>query len=227
MKVKATTKKKSINEPELKGLEQSFVNKDGKKVVLKSFLTEADWWVQKSRTRTAYIVLHDAVKRIADEAGIAGDPDYKILISPSVTNNYMTAIQVTICDSKGRCTNEIGETSRDNLGTKGRANPINMTQKRAYDRAVFRHLKITGLLGEDEIQEDENKNIMDDFASLPDEDKKKIAPLINKILAAKSKVELAEFSKLMKAKKAELNEAQLSVLRLRWQKKLASFVKTF
>ena len=211
---------------DLSTLTHSFINAQGKTVFLKDFLKEGDWWALKSRKGVSWIVLHDAVKRIAVEAGISTDPEYKLFITPTTQNNYTTAIQVTITDSMGRRTTDIGETSRDNLGTRGRNNPINMAQKRAFDRAVFNHLGITGLLGEDELQEDEEKNTMDDFESLPDNEKQEIAPLLNEIFAVKDKKDLMSFKVKMSKTKVGLNDAQLSVLRLRWKKKLAELTET-
>ena len=212
---------------EMDGLNQTFKSVAGNPIKLKDFLTESDWWTLKTRSSFVYIVLHDAVKKIAREAGINTDPEYSIMIPPSVNNNYTTVMQVKICDSTGKCTTDIGEVSRDNLGSRGRNNPVNMAQKRAFDRAVFNHLGITGLLGEDEIQEDEEKNTMDDFESLPDEEKKIIAPLLNQIFAAKIKPDLMKFKAEMVKQKVGLNEAQLSVLRKRWTKKLAELSSSF
>lgn len=223
---RATTKEKPKEEKdiELIGLEQSFETKSNKKVPLRSFLKEGDWWVLKGRKKTTIIILHEAVKKIADEAGIKTDPDYTVLTQPSYENNYQYLIQARICDDKGRCTTELGEVNRSNLGPRGRHNPANMAQKRAFDRAVFRHLGISGLLGEDEIEEDEIKKDMDE---LTHEERQAISMLINDILLAKNKADLMKFKVTIKKQVKLFNERQLDVLRNLWKKQLAAFEKSF
>ena len=167
------------------GLYQSFmVPGENKMVVLKDLLTEKDWWILKSRKRETLIVTHDAVKKVADSAKILTDVKYDFKIHPNSSNNYLTVVECTICDGTGRCTTEIGESSRDNLGSRGRQNPVNMAQKRAYDRAVFRHLGITGLLEENELPDEEEQDGMDRLS--PDE-AKQVAEWVNKIIGAKNK----------------------------------------
>lgn len=207
----------------LSGLEQGFKNKNGKVIKLKSFLKEGDWWELKSDKRVTVIILHDAVKKIANEAGISTDPEYKVLTQPVIENNYTYLIQVKITDSKGRSTVELGEASRHNLGSRGRNNPANMAQKRAFDRAVFTHLGITGLLGEDELIDEENK----EMDKLSHDDQKKIVPLLNELFAATSKEALKAFSAKMTKIKEEYSPAQLDTLRGIYTKKLAVMQKSF
>lgn len=224
---KIIKKKDSLPEDkknELDGLNQTFVNKEGKTIQLRSFLKEGDWWEQKSKKRITYIILHEAVKKIADEAGITTTPEYTLLLQPTVQNNYAYLIQVRITDHTGRQTIELGESSRLNLGSRGRNNPANMAQKRAYDRAVFRHLGIVGLLGEDELPDEDEPQEMDKISH---EEKKAIVPLINDILLAKGKTELGLVKTKILKSKASYNEGQLDVLRGLFKKKLADLQKTF
>ena len=217
---KAKTKEEQV----VPGLEQSFIDKDQKVVKLGDFLESNDWWELKRGKNRATIVLHDAVKKIADRAGISTDVGYKVLIEPSVTNNYTIAIEARIVGPDQRTTTEIGEVNRGNLGNRGRSNPINMAQKRAYDRAVFRHLGITGFLGEEELQDDEEtKSEMD---TLTIDEQKAIVPFINKIVNSKTAAELKVISSEIKKTSTILIDKQLVVLRNLWSKQLASFQKT-
>lgn len=210
--------------PDMSGLDQSFVNRLGQQMILKNFLTEKDWYELKSKKRVVHILTHDAVKKIAKEAGITTTPEYSILVQPSTTNNYTFLIQVRITDHMGRQTIDLGESSRSNLGTKGRSNPANMAQKRAFDRAVFTHLGITGLLGEDELPDEEDPTEMD---KLTPEESQAIAPLINKLFATTNKQLLSAFNSVMKKEKDKYTENQVNVLRGLYKKKLAEMQNSF
>lgn len=205
------------------GLEQTFIDKTGEDVMLKNFLKKTEWWVLKKKNTIAVIITHDAVKRIADAAGIKQDPRYEILTQPSYQNNYQYLMQCTICDHLGRCTTELGESNRSNLGSRGRNNPANMAQKRGYDRAVFRHLGINGLLGEDDIDEEKES----DMKTLTPEEAKAVAPLINELLVVKKKSDIDAFNKKMKETKGQYSEGQLSVLRKLRDTKLGDMSNTF
>lgn len=207
--------------PELRGLDQSFIDRHGNAVLLKDFLKEGDWWELKNKKSIRHIIYHDAVKKLADAAGINSVVNYNVLIQPSVSNNYMLLLQATVTDEKGRSSTGLGETNRSNLGLRGRANPGNMAEKRAYDRAVFNHLRITGLLGEDELPDEPEEQEME---KLTDEEKKIIAPLINEIWAAKTKNDLSAFNKRMTSVKGSLNEKQLDILRGLYKKKMLDFI---
>ena len=210
--------------PDLSGLEQSFTNSKGKNVELKDFLTKEDWWEMKGRKGSKVILTHDAVKKIADAAGILTNPKYDILTQPNYQNNYQYLIQVIICDGKGVCTTELGESNRSNLSARGRGNPANMAQKRAYDRAVFRHVGITGLLGEDELEETEPPK---DMERLSEEEQQAIVSYVNDLLLAKKKPDLSKFQIRMKKEKSTLSETQLEYLRKLFKKKLAEISKSF
>lgn len=205
------------------GLEQAFIDKAGEDVLLRDFLKKDEWWVLKKKMSVAVIVTHDAVKRIADRAGIKTDPRYEILTQPTLQNNFQYLMQCTICDHLGRCTTELGESNRANLGSRGRNNPANMCQKRAYDRAVFRHLGINGLLGEDDIDEEKEANMK----TLTPEEAKAIASLINELLIVKKKTDIDAFNKKMKASKDQFTEDQLNVLRKLRDTKLGELSDTF
>lgn len=225
-KVKKETKKNDVEkiEPDLSGLEQSFTDKNGNTILLKDLLTKEDWWEMKGRKGSKVILTHDGVKKIADTAGILTNPKYDILTQPNFQNNYQYLIQVTICDASGRCTTELGESNRSNLSSRGRGNPANMAQKRAYDRAVFRHVGITGLLGEDELEDAETPK---DMEKLSEDEQQQIVPFVNDLLLAKNKADLTKFQTKMKSAKSGLNDNQLDYLRKLFKKKLAEQAKSF
>lgn len=222
-KLKIKREKKIETLPELNGLNQLFKTQDGKKLKLKDILKKDDWWELKNRNKIIMILTHDAVKKIADEAGISTNIDYSILTQPSHENNYQQTWQAKISDPGGKITVEIGEVNRNNLGSRGRNNPANMAQKRAYDRAVLRHLGIVGFLGEDELPEKEEEKM----ENLTPDDAKQIVALLNQIFAAKDKKELMDFSNKMQELKLSYSELQLEVLRNAWGNQMVKFNKSF
>lgn len=235
MKKTKVAKKKVVKEVKAKydGLEQTFISNAGKKYALKNVLKDGDWWELKSRGKVSYILTHDAVKKLADIAGISSEVDYSILTQPSYENNYQQTWQAKVRDAfipttpsmTVKVTTEIGEVNRNNLGTRGKNNPANMAQKRAFDRAVLRHLGIVGFLGEDELP-DRDEEKMD---TLDPDEAKAIVGLLNEIFATKNQKELMAFStKMVTVKEVEmLNEKQLGVLRNAWNNQSLKFSKSF
>jgi len=211
--------------PVLYGLEQAFKDKNGKKTILKDFLTDKDWWEHKGKTYLAVILTHDAVKRIADAGGIMSNPEYTILTQPNYQNNYQYLMQIKICDTKGQCTTEMGESNRSNLSSRGRGNPANMAQKRAYDRAVLRHMGLNGLLGEDELEDVEP--IKENMETLTEEEKQAVVPFINKIWASAKKPDLAKVQVEIKNEIKSFSVNQLDFLRKQFKKKVAELSNTF
>lgn len=214
------TKKVEKNEVLKDGLDQQFIAKDSTIVKLREFLKPSDTWELKKRGSKLTIVSHEAVQKIADKAGISANVKYRILIEPHVNNNHTIVVEATVTDDLLRSTNECGESNRSNLGAKGRTNPFNMAQKRAYDRAVFRHLGISGLLGEDELPDEEEKN--NDkypmFENLNDDQKKQIVPVWNKLLGSKTPAELNKIGTEIKKMSKMLNSDQLEHLRNQFRK---------
>lgn len=206
------------------GLDQIFLDKNDTPVKIRDFIEPEDTWELKKRGSKATIITHDAIKKIADRAGISTNVGYRVMIEPHVNNNYTIVIEATVTSPKGS-TNELGEANRSNLGNKGRANPVNMSQKRAYDRAVLRHLGIGGLLGEEELpDEEESKKEMD---NLTIDEQKAIVPLINQIINTKRLPELNKFKLQMKKIANQYKEYQLVVLRNLWVKQFAKLQKSF
>lgn len=202
------------------GLNQSVTLSDGTKVLLYTLVGEKDFW-QTGGKKKMTILTHSCLQRIADLCGVSKDVKYTVLTQPDAYNNYQYTFQATICmESKPNvCATEIGEANRNNVGSMGRNNPANMAQKRAYDRAVQRLLGITGLLSEEELSDNETKENMD---KLSPEDSKKIAPIINQLLLAKTKEQFAKFNTDMKNKLSkDLNPEQLDYLRKLYKKTFA------
>jgi len=202
------------------GLEQTVLGTPLFKVIR----PEHVWQTSGKIKRT--IITHDGVKRIADFAKVSKDVQYSILTQPDAYNNYQYTIQAKVC-IKGKpddCAVEIGEANRSNLGNKGRNNPASMAEKRAYDRAVFRLLGITGVLSEEELSDEEQEE--DDMHGLSHNGLKQIAPLINQITLAKDKSDLMEFNGKMKLEAKNYQPDQINYLREFYKKKLADISKT-
>lgn len=218
--------KDKLDPSKIEGLQQFFNDDKGVPVKLASILTEKDFW-QTGGKRVMTILTHDCVKRLADVAGLSKKVGYKILTQPDAYNNYQYTIEVTVCrlSNPDDCAVEIGEANRNNLGSKGRQNPANMAQKRAYDRAVLRLLGITGLLSEEELSDEENNN-QKEMDSISPDDVKLIAPLVNQLLLAKTKEQLIQFNNSMKTKAANCKPEQLDYLRKLYKKAVAEVTST-
>lgn len=222
---KGTKRKKAVHKKIYEGLEQTFQDKDGKSVSLKDVLDRKDWWELKDKDSVYIIITHKAIQKLADIAGINRDPEYNLILAPDIRNDYAYIFQCKICDSSKKCTIELGEANRKNLGPRGRNNPGNMAQKRAYDRAVLRHLGLTGFLGEDELPDKEDKTR--ELERLSPDETKPIAGLINEIISAKNVTDLKSFTAKMKKEKHKYTDRQLEGLRRYWLNKKNSFEKTF
>lgn len=218
----SNSEKKSISTA-LESLKETFKNKDNNLVELKSVLIEDDVWVLKKRGSESVILTHNAIQKIADTAGIDKKVTYQILIQPSYQNNYQLSMEATI--TKGdEVVNEIGEVNRSNLNARGKNNPTNMAQKRAYDRAVLRMLGLQGLLSENELTEETDDKQMD---NLTIDQQKKIAPIVSKILNAKTNAMLTAVQKEIKLTVKSYTEEELTHLRGQYKKQLATITKTF
>jgi len=206
------------------GLDQEFTLKSGRSITLRKFIVPTDAWTTKGNRQNT-IIKHDGVRKIADAAGVSKAVEYKILTQPDAMNNYQYTIEARVCMVKNKddCAIELGEANRSNLGGRGRNNPANMAQKRAYDRAVFRLLGITGILSEEELADEEKEEHMD---PLTHDERKAIAPIINQLLLAKTKSDLILFDKNMKAVAKNYNSTQLDYLRGLYKKTVGLLSKT-
>lgn len=214
--------KKTNNIPE--GLNQKFIGRDKKHHKLKDVLSDGDWWETTGKEKTV-LLKHDAVKKIAKIAGYKVTK-YEVVIQPTIYNNMTISVLPTVLDSNGELVQpEMGEASRDNLGSNGKRFPLSIAQKRAFDRTVLSGLGISGVLSEDQLpDEDKEKSKMD---NLTHEEKKTIAPLITQLMLAKKKTEFAYFSKNMPENKTKLalNEEQVTYIKKLYQKRLAEIQK--
>lgn len=227
MKKKQVEKKKIQKAPVAKkipeGLDQKIKSGSGKMIKLIDIIKPKEVWETKGKTKRT-IITHDGVKKIADVAGVSQDVQYTVLTQPDIYNNYQYTIQARICRGK-ECTSEIGEANRNNLGAKGRQNPANMAQKRAFDRAVLRLLGITGILSEEELSDEEDYSKENNMDELTHEERRKIAPLINQLLLAKNKNDIATFSMKMKSEAKKFAEHELAYVRKLYQKRLGELQK--
>ena len=225
MKKETKQKEKTVVTKELiEGLQQSFTLKNGKSTTIQKALSSKDVWQTNGRVKRT-ILTHDAVKKLADMAGISRAPEYSVLTQPSAMNNYQYTMQVRICSESGKnCVTEIGEANRSNLGSKGRGNPANMAQKRAYDRAVLRFLGITGMLSEEELTDNEEDN--DKMEGLSHEERKSLAPMLNQLLLVKNNQEMILFSRQMKEKAKTFLPVQLDYMRKMYKKKVGLLTAT-
>lgn len=206
------------------GLNQSFTNADSKTVhMLSDVLTESDYWELKKRGSKSLILTHSAIQKIADLAGIDKHVKYDVIISPNYQNNYQLSINATI-KYGDTLVNEIGEVNRSNLTSRGKHNPTNMAQKRAYDRAVMRALGIRGLLSEEELTSAEDDK---DMENLTVDQQKKVAKYVSKVILAKTTKDLAAVKTMIVAAKSELLLDELNYLRKIYKKKLAELSKSF
>ncbi len=196
----------------------------GKK--LHQIITKEDAWQTKGRTvRT--IIKHDGVKKIADFAKVSKDVEYKILTQPDAMNNYQTTMSAKVCiqGKPTECATELGESNRSNLSGRGKNNPANMAEKRAYDRAVFRLLGITGILSEEELSDEEETE--ENMDTLSHDERKQMAPVLNKLLLAKNHKDLIVFNRDMKAGGTKgYNDKQLGYLRSLYQKRHGELTST-
>ena len=225
MKKAVPAKKIEKKEPP-EGLQQTFKDKNGKLVKLIKVLKPNDVWETNGKTKRT-IISHSGVQKIADAAGVSKDVEYSVLTQPTAMNGYQYTIQARIKRIKHLVNEdnqitELGEANRNNLGSRGRNNPGNMAQKRAYDRAVFRLIGITGILSEEELSDEEVTNEMDGLTS---DEMKKIAPAINQLLLATGEKDLIVFGNKMKVEAKNLTENELAYLRKLYQKTLAGFKK--
>ncbi len=205
----------------IEGLEQTFITKDGKQMTIKKAISPKEVWTTNGHNRRT-IISHSGVQKIADMAGIDKVVQYQVLTQPDAYNNYQYTMMATVSSKRHGTATEIGEANRSNLGTKGRGNPANMAQKRAYDRAVFRLLGITGILSEEELSDEETQETME---GLTHDERKSIAPLINQLMLAKDNKQLIQFSNQMKIKSKELNDNQLNYMRKLYKKRVAELQK--
>ncbi len=223
MNQKNQEKNENKEEKKFPGLEQQFLNSEGGWTQLQMILVEGDWWEQKGKEKTTIILTHEAVQKIAKQAGFVCE-DYTIKTQPDVYNNYQLTVQAVIKDKNGNLLEpQWGESNRNNLGSRGRSNPANMAQKRAYDRTVLKALGISGMLSEEELAD----NKEEDMENLTDDEKKVLAPILNKIILVKSKEQLSSVNTTIKQdlKKITLNEAQLTYLRKFFMKKSGELAK--
>lgn len=216
-------KKTEVVSNKTPGLEQTFLSSTGEFVLLADVLNESDWWESKSGKKISVILTHSAVEKIAELAGLKVI-DYIVKTQPDCYNNYQYTVQANIVRKDGSMLNpEWGEANRNNLGNKGRNNPANMAQKRAFDRTVLKGLNLLGLLSEEEIADENDDNKMNNLN--PDE-AKAIAIVLNRVLTIKTKPQLTEFNQWMSKEAKKYTKEQNDAIRKTFNAKIIELNKT-
>lgn len=175
----------------------------------------------KMITDTKYIMRRDAIKRIADAAGLSSSKT--LVIAPSIDNNQLTAFDVTVVDTTGKSTTMLGEASNENTRGVSRQYKALTAERRGFVRAVLNHLSITGIYGEDEFVEDADEVELPESETPSREEFESIAPFINKILNAGSKEALQEVGEAIKADASTLSDREMKYLRELYKKNLLKF----
>lgn len=173
---------------------------------------------KKFVTEKRYLIKRDGIRKIAGVAGIKPEVMKTLVVSPSVTNNYMIAFDVTIEDLDGKKTTMLGEASNEN--TKGIARMYKglTAERRGYSRAVLVHLGLTNVYGEDEfvLEEEIQDGEIDTTTShdLPSpEEFVKIKDVISLFTGATNRKELQDAVEKSREIKDELSPEQMNLLR--------------
>lgn len=221
-----------------------FLDAKGKEVKLKKVVSEKETWLLEKRGQPVKtrIISNKGVQKIAREAGIRTQYEVKESenIIPKPENSMLHIVEVTIecmaADKKNPqgCFHDpydkkltmTGEASRQNTG-RGKDYLRSMAEKRGYDRAVLRHLGMDGVYSEEEasaFEADEDKKKVENNKP---EDFEQIAPMINLLLNAKDKKELANAVATIKSNSTSYNPAQLQYLRELYAKRNSEVNKEF
>jgi len=222
-------KKKSSN-----GLSTAtFLDKSGKKIKLTDVISKEDCWELKKKNDIVQIMTHNAIKRIANIAGISKNFDVAESenIDPSYKNELEYIVRVTIhClaidakDKKG-CIHDnerdltiTGEANRISTPHRGRGYLRKMAEKRAFDIAVLEHLGLySSVFSEEEAADFERKR---EPSILPGmKNFEEIVPEINAILNAKDIERLKMVGKKIKSgvKIEKYSDMQIKYLRELYQ----------
>ena len=254
--------------PGEKVIESTFTNKLGETVRVSGIIGKEDCWAKEFQVRTAdetgekkyriqkrinWILTHDAVEKLAAEAGISPTYDKSTYAyEPKYDNelNHVMDITIKCCAVKGspgvmtlleankspndfecyhsdftRFTTMRGEASRISASNKGRGYLAWMAEKRGYDRAVIRHLQLDSVYSEIEA-EVFSQEVEEEKSYKPgDPEFEKISIYVNAIINAKSPVDLLAAQGTIKLAVTTLNEKQLTYLRVLYRNKYAEMQK--
>ena len=234
-KRKLRRKQKEEQQPEVESpLAQTFIasDKPGVPINLTDIISEKDTYkkVKEKRdgrrkiTETKWLIKRDAVRKIAEAAGII-DTKKSIIIQPSVDNYQMIAFDVTVTDRSGRSTTMLGEASDVNTTGVAKMYKALTAERRGYVRAVFVHTGLKNLYGEDEfIEGGEGEDVEVEDEKAPTlEEFEPIAHIVNAITEAQSKEDLDLVGERIKTERETLSDKQVEYLRAFYIKKQATF----
>ncbi len=229
---------------------QVFLNRSNVAVKLTDVINESTDLYTKERkrktgksivTETKWLIKRDAVYKIAKVAGLDKTTKAKVH-EPSIDNHGLVSFDVTVsCYSdpigdktvstgERRCahgladTTMLGEASDENTSGVSRLYKALTAERRGYVRAIFVHLGLHNLYGEDEFVE-EGDTIEEELTpSLVEYEN--ITELINLITTAPSKKQLVEAGEKIKQEISNLSESQVTYLRKLYEKNILRFEET-
>jgi hypothetical protein len=219
--------KKTKEKDETHLLNATFLDKDGKTRKVSEVISKDDcWYLARAK---AWIATHNAVKLIANKAGISKNYDVEESqnIIPDFKNELEHVVRVTIhCKAKTKgsgCVHSdekdltiTGEANRVNTPNKGRGYLRKMAEKRAFDIAVLEHLGLySALFSEEESADFEQKKEKEPDLMPGTTEFESITTEINAILNAKDLTTLKKTGKKIKngIKIKKYTEKQIKFLR--------------
>ena len=231
-------------------LNATFLDKEGKLVNVKDIIgTEDCWYLSRAK---AWIATHNAIKTIANIAGISKNYDVEESgnVIPDYKNELEHIIRVTIhCKAnnptKGKNKKSIdsgcvhsdersltitGEANRVNTPNKGRGYLRKMAEKRAFDIAVLEHLGLySALFSEEESTEFEQNKGKEPDLMPGTQEFETITKEINLILNAKNLSPLKKVGISIRKgiKNKEYTDKQIKYLRELYQKEYGKKSKEF
>ncbi len=222
-------------------LNATFLDKEGKVKNVKDIIDKDDCWYLARAN--AWIATHNAVKTIANIAGISKNYDVEESqnVIPDYKNELEHIVRVTIhCKAKNKnsgCVHSdekdltiTGESNRINTPNKGRGYLRKMAEKRAFDIAVLEHLRLySALFSEEESEEFIQKKEKEPILMPGSPEFEVIVKEINFLLKCDTPVQFKTFRMKMKKriKEDKYSEKQLSYLRELYKKRFAEKSESF
>jgi len=233
-------------------LNATFLDKNGVSVNVKDIINQGDcWYLARAKS---WIATHNAIKTIANIAGISKNYDVKESenVIPDYKNELEYIVRVTIhCKAKNSvkklsketksigpgCVHSderdltiTGEANRINTPSKGRGYLRKMAEKRAFDIAVLEHLGLySALFSEEESTSFEQKRGKEPELMPGTQEFEKLTDEINAIMNAKNLSSLKKVGiKIRKYIKDETyTDKQIKYLRELYQKEYGKKSKEF
>lgn len=202
----------SLNEIKFKG-------KDGKEYRLGDGLDEDDVFPFKDKYKISY----EAIKRIARAAGIWMTGESVVMSHGADPTIAVTVLFSCLTGKGGTCIHDgptsfskVGEASHENTRSITGKYKVTTAEKRGFERGVIEHLGFPKIYGESEFDEDESDK--QSRITLSMKEQSMIAPLVNQILASRTKKQLKEASASIQEESSNLSGNQLQYLRILYEK---------